>query len=545
MRGNKGRGALAAALLAGASLVPFGAQADEVQYAWTGLYVGAGGGYGGAHRSIGLEGWNYVPGGFFQTGDFPGEYPDGFDLYSLGAVFGFGGIGEFGTFEAGFDIQTSPRFVIGFLGGVDLSRITANGSIFGVVCYEDELNPDTDDCSNVEPSDEVEANIDFTLSPVWTVGGRVGLLANPQTLIYALAGYSRANLMITPSLESDLTGPLSAEPEQIPFHALTFGFGIETLLGPHLSAKLEYRGTVWTVDEQVFGDDVTGVRYFSDTYLQTIRGTLAYRFGAHPTPEGFDDAFDNEPVTWTGLHFGVGGGYGIVNHRAGFEVWDYTAGGLYQAGDFPGEYPDGFDAYSTGVAIDFGGRGPIGMVETGFDIQLGNALVIGTFADFTFAKIDTDFEFFGEVCYEHEITAPDDCDLQQISDEPSAVGTLRTGNMWTVGGRIGFLPNPRTLIYGLGGYTNIDFTVRGSLESDITGEVEGVSDPFSAYAITFGGGIETMLSPSLSAKLEYRATYLTTEFVYLTDPDVGGRIFDTSLIQTVRAGLSWRLGNGN
>lgn len=542
MMGIVRQGTIAVAFLAGASLIPFEAQADEVQYAWTGVYVGAGGGYGGVNHTVGAEAWDYAQGGLFAFG-FPGTYPNGVDVFSIEGVLDYGGLGAFGTFEAGFDVQIGHRLVVGVVGGVDLSHINTNVSVFGEVCYEDAIEADDCDEDPVVVSDYFEGNLDFTLGRIWTIGGRVGILTSPSTLIYGLAAYSHVGLSVTPSYETGDTGPQSLEPEEIVYGAFTFGFGIETLLAPHVSAKLEYRGTTWSFDEVIYGDSDAGARLFADGYMQTIRATLAFRLGSHDAPAGFEESFGDDDVNWTGFHVDFGGGFGISNYRAGLEGYLYEPGGIFQLGDFPSEYPNGVDVFSIGTAADWGGRGPLGGAGAGLDVQFGDRVVMGAFGDYYYANIMTTFALSGEVCYEDD-GGPDDCDEPYaISDEPSVSVNLVAGNMWTLGGRIGFLPSPRTLVYGLAGFTHVDFTAYATLES---GTVEYVSDPytFGRNTFTVGAGIETLLAENVSAKLEYRASYFTQEGLIGT-PTVGIGAFNTTVIQTIRGGLSLRFGTGN
>lgn len=528
----------AAALAVGVLCAATSAGADEVQFSWTGFHFGAGGGYGGVNHQAGFEVYDYSPGGLFQVGGGAGAI-EGFDLYSIGAAMDFGGQGAIGTIEAGFDFQPTPRFVMGVFGDVTFSGITSSASVFGDVCYE---MAGPDDCDVPQVSDTPEVGIHLNTGTTWTVGARAGFLVSPRTLLYGLVAYSRFDMNLFGTFESDPTGEMMLPFTEYVRHGTTFGAGIETMLTDHISGKLEYRGTIWNGEEIVFGDDTAGVRVFDTTYVQTVRGVLSYHFGTEPAPEGGNYAFNAEPFSWTGFYVGTGAGYGVVNHEAGFELYDYNAGGLFQAGGFGGPI-EGFDLYSIGAALDFGGMGGTGTMEAGFDLQIGDRLVAGVFGDYTFSNITTGGYVFGDVCYEE--AGPDDCDVPQVSDTPEFGVEVTAGPMWSLGGRVGFLATPRTMVYGLAAYTRQTIGVLAYLDSDPTGFQELLEGEDTRDAVTIGAGIETMLTDRISAKIEYRATMWTTDEIVLGDAVSGVRFFNDALAQTVRGGISFRFSPAN
>jgi outer membrane immunogenic protein len=135
--------------------------------------------------------------------------------------------------------------------------------------------------------------------------------------------------------------------------------------------------------------------------------------------------------------------------------------------------------------------------------------------------------------------------------------TTEMGDTWSIGARLGYLINQRTLVYALGGYSEAEFSLKGTLQgdSDLTG-------PFGPYSVStgkewrsgyfVGGGLETMLAENLSAKLEYRyAQYdggsFETDDTFSVD-GVEGAIFGGASmsdpdVHSIRAALSWRFGN--
>jgi outer membrane immunogenic protein len=105
--------------------------------------------------------------------------------------------------------------------------------------------------------------------------------------------------------------------------------------------------------------------------------------------------------------------------------------------------------------------------------------------------------------------------------------------------RLGYLVNPRALVYATGGVAFANYgVVRGSCASCAA---YGSSNPFgSRTGWTIGGGIEYALDSNWHMKLEYLyADYGSKSLSY----DVGKGSISTKITSnTVRAGLSYRFG---
>lgn len=541
---SKRRAVIAAALLSGVTfalgshalaaepvppappLPPMQAPA-EAEYRWTGVHIGIGGGYGAALHTIGIGAYDYAPGGLFQAGGLGGLI-EGFDVFSIGNSIDMGGDGVIGTIEAGFDLQLGKRLVVGIMGDYTVSRITSTISAWGVICYE------PDDCDVPNISDRPEVALDFHTGNSFTVAGRFGLLTGPRTLVYGVAGYTWTGVYGVGTVSSIPTDIISEATDTAFVGGFTFGAGIETLLTERLSAKLEYRGTLWSVGGDTGGE--AGLFAFADNYVQTIRGTLSLRLGSGDAPLP-DDGFGGEDHRWTGVHIGAGGGYGTVGYTVGAMAYDYSVGGLIQIGG-----PTGFDIYAIGNSIDFGGRGALATITGGFDLQLGEHFVIGLLGDYTFSWIAASASVYGEVCY--EMAGPDDCDTAVISDEVELAFDFTTMNSWSIGGRAGFTVGERTLIYGLGAYTRQTLVAIASIDSGLTGYQATPPDPITISGLTVGAGIETMLTPRLAYRLEYRGTFWAIGG-QTPDPVAGFGAFAESLEQSVRGTLSLRFGGGN
>ncbi len=189
--------------------------------------------------------------------------------------------------------------------------------------------------------------------------------------------------------------------------------------------------------------------------------------------------------TWTGFYFGAGGGGGAVNHTLAVE-----AGKVGTIAEFSG----------------IGGTGGFGTVQVGYDRQLDQHFVVGAFFDYDFADFETSLS------------------VPVIKNFPTLKASI--SDIWTVGGRIGYLVNSNTLVYGLAGYSEAHLELPMGLPGY----------DFSGW--TAGAGIETNLGGPLFLKGEYRFTSLDAESL------VSSRridLTDQPDIQTGRLVLSYKL----
>ncbi len=184
--------------------------------------------------------------------------------------------------------------------------------------------------------------------------------------------------------------------------------------------------------------------------------------------------------------------------------------------------------------ISYGGPigGDLGWgLGAGVDAQLSQLFVVGAFANFDWSSIDT-----RGTLHTNSTTVD--------------VSAFELKNAWTVGGRAGVLITSSTLVYGLLGYSWLDFdnlritavdSNDGSRGSDSGGGFARVLNEPIRKGITLGGGIEQKITPNLSLKAEYR-------FTDLGDVD---QAIDTvqidrhSKIQMVRVGAAYRIGWGD
>jgi outer membrane immunogenic protein len=142
------------------------------------------------------------------------------------------GIGNQGGFISGalrYDYQTSPRIVIGAFADADFSNLRHSTS----------LKISQDDAT-------LGVGIRSEFKDIFMVGGRVGYLTTPDTLIFASAGYANAGLSDTQIGASIDVGGINDSAGTVLFGGKRFsgvfvGGGAETRINDELSLKAEYR----------------------------------------------------------------------------------------------------------------------------------------------------------------------------------------------------------------------------------------------------------------------------------------------------------------
>lgn len=232
---------------------------------------------------------------------------------------------------------------------------------------------------------------------------------------------------------------------------------------------------------------VASVALLSSPALAADLGNVTYK----------DNGYDGVPhnaADFTGFYLGGGLGYGasVVSSDANFDGAVDVSGGN-------GDVGYRWDRLTTGTghaSADLGGYGLTGMLQLGYDRQVGQALLIGVFADYSFygvsGKGGASFECGGECAnawnnFNYEVEH-------------------RLDSAWTLGGRIGVVHN-NSLFYVLGGWGQTRWTLDGDIPT-------GVKDSGDASTWVVGGGIETRIAPSLFLGLEGRAHFLDSQTIY-------------------------------
>ena len=384
------------------------------------------------------------------------------DLSQSGPVGGDLGI----SLTAGADYQLNSHFVVGAFVNYDWSNIETTASI------SDGFDSIGASLLNVEQS--------------WTVGGRLGVLATPSTLLYALLGYTWLEL---DDISVSALG-MSAGFALPDANGWTTGLGFEHKLGGGLSVRGEYRYTHFG-QETLLDDPFIGT-IKADAGLHNARLIAAYRFGG---PDKTETVADAVPVRFGGGAY-IGGGFGLeaLSQDLGVDI-PFLGGAA------------GLDGIGTG---SFGGT-----IVAGYDVMIAPRILAGAFASYDFSTADSTI---GADAFGFGIAA----NLLSLDDS------------WTVGARAGWTVTNDSLLYALVGYTRVSVN-----EPTISAGPIGLALPFpSLDGVTIGGGFEKLITPNLSLRAEYRYTMLddtTIELIPgLLGIDVESALHSAKLTATYR-----------
>lgn len=225
--------------------------------------------------------------------------------------------------------------------------------------------------------------------------------------------------------------------------------------------------------------------------------------------------------TWTGLHVGGGIGVSILHgdlnadgHRKD-TIFKCREGGIEYVGENEKKQCKeekiyelfGLEQENSFNLDDSGDAGFLGTVQIGYDKQINSRYVVGAFADVDWSSAKAKFNqssLVGLNIHGHEkniLTASANSEIEQDWG-------------YTLGGRVGWLATPRTLLYFLAGYTKVHLdnpTVNFKFK-DPLGFIEHINSPTDLTVklpdeldgYTVGGGIETKLRQNWSLKFEYR-----------------------------------------
>ena len=182
-----------------------------------------------------------------------------------------------------------------------------------------------------------------------------------------------------------------------------------------------------------------------------------------------------ETYNWTGAYIGLGVGGAFTTH-------DRSVKDILEDGD---------TTYVTKLWGDHDGRShAFGTVTLGYDHQFSGRWVAGIFADYDFGN-------------RNGRTRPGD--LVDFSDVQLS---QKDGHAWSIGGRLGVLASPSTLLFLSAGWTQV------STEADLTfwdGSDRRIKLDKERNGAFVGAGIETQLGRGLSLRGEYRFTRLNDD----------------------------------
>ena len=188
-----------------------------------------------------------------------------------------------------------------------------------------------------------------------------------------------------------------------------------------------------------------------------------------------------ETYNWTGAYIGVGVGGAFTTHQ--------------QSANQINEYEYGYSEVSRLWGLHDGRSHAFGTVTLGYDHQFGGRWVAGVFADYDFGNRNGHFS-------------------------PGNVGDLydvhlsqKDGHAWSLGGRLGVLASPSTLLFLSAGWTQV------STETDLSFWYDGdrrIKLDKERDGWFVGAGIETQLGRGFSLRGEYRFTRLDGDHRNLT-----------------------------
>ena len=264
------------------------------------------------------------------------------------------------------------------------------------------------------------------------------------------------------------------------------------------------------------------------------------------------------PDIWSGLSVSVGAGVKNFDPNLNVDLFRQDRGRR----NLPGPDFFGNSTQNGQASISENDWEGFGTGQIAFDQKINNFL-IGAFADF-------DFGSDGESTY--TITGIDTNSCRRGNQPRNCpipadgiVGNLDVdyGNMWSVGGRAGFLIAPTWLIYGLVAYSEMSIDVsarmidpfprngrfRGDQPTNVNFDIDKLT------GITIGGGTEFALANNLHFKLEYRHTEFDGEgasfsnFTNVGTPNHNQQIRERlsvnldSEVHSIRAAIVLKLGN--
>jgi outer membrane immunogenic protein len=104
------------------------------------------------------------------------------------------------------------------------------------------------------------------------VGGRIGVLANPSTLIYAKGGYTNSKLNVLAGSTTQTTDT------DFELSGYRVGAGVERALSPTTYGKIEYRYSNYERGRIEYGSGATSNRFDVDTDRHQIVASYGFRF---------------------------------------------------------------------------------------------------------------------------------------------------------------------------------------------------------------------------------------------------------------------------
>lgn len=164
--------------------------------------------------------------------------------------------GFIGGVQVGYDQQLDKHFVVGVFGNFNISGMKTKGSIA-----------------------DFDAGFDIDKGNEWSLGARVGYLATPRTMVYALAAYTQTDYKFSAHIGDE------AGSKTVDFSGLSVGGGIEIALTKSVFLGGEYTHTFYGT-ETIFDTGASeiggfGARIVDDLDEDKIMATLKIKFGVN------------------------------------------------------------------------------------------------------------------------------------------------------------------------------------------------------------------------------------------------------------------------
>lgn len=309
-------------------------------------------------------------------------------------------------------------------------------------------------------TDQVElsapgVNADISSDVSFAVSGRLGYLLSERTMAYIMGGlsYSQYDLKASTPI-----GGINLNVADV--FGAHVGGGLETILHGPWKLRAEYRYTSYEEEDLILGlvgvqpsSHIGTIGFSYDLYNPPVNSASAFGFGA-PSPTDAD-------VNWSGIYLGaLIGGTSVVH-----EVTTPALGGIT------------FD----GV----GGEGVLGGAMIGANWQVSPNIVLG-------------LQFDGN--------------LNSDLTEASVVGGLFNADLTSeyllaFSGRAGYLVQPETMAYLIGGYS------LGQFELDAGGALlpGGFQLDRAVDGFHVGAGLEAAINENWTVRAEYRFTQFGKE----------------------------------
>jgi opacity protein-like surface antigen len=378
-----------------------------------------------------------------------------------------------------------------------------------------------------------------SLAERWAVSalGRLGVLIDPQNLVYGIGGYTR--------------GGFEWGSRTFGLNGATVGAGWEHEIAPTWTLKAEYRYTAFADKDitrataststntfvSTTGVVTTNVSNFAASPLDHVSGVNlhALRFGithylsdAPLAPAPYAIPVKAPPVAgpvWTGLYGGVS--FGLMSMHAKATSVTNNVDNTTETDSFGDVFTDAFTSNSS---FSTRGRhgGAVADVVTGYNAALGPKLIGGVQLEGSLAHgavlgngsfVQTSTDTFVQT----PPGGPAGTDV--TTGTSSGTISLDVQSRWMASAlaRLGVLVDPRDLVYAIGGWSYGGFT---------TGAFSTGVHPFNLNGPTVGVGIEREVAPTWTLRAEYRYTHFLPKDVTVVtrsaDIFTGGTFADVS-----------------